>query len=142
MGFVPEEYKGPLNEAGVPGEGTELLSVHSDGSELWFSGGGAASGPDAPKEGSVPGPPVAVVTTRRHPSSNRCRSKLRCSVPKTAWWMCAPTPGDPEAWVADQPLSQRGSSTAKAKVALIGAGGATTLDTLPISGPGRGSAPR
>ena len=58
--FLPEEYMGPLNQAGVPSDGTELLSTHSDGNELWFSGGGAASGPDAPKEGSLPGPPVAV----------------------------------------------------------------------------------
>ena len=36
--------------------------------------------------------------------------------------------------------SERGSTNAKAKVALIGADGETTLDTLPLNGPGRGSA--
>ena len=36
----------------------------------------------------------------------------------------APVPGTHAAWVADQPYAQRGSSTAKAKVALIGADGA------------------
>ena len=54
VNFVPYGYPG------VPAEGAELLSAKSDGSELWFSGGGAASGPAAPREGSVPSPPLAV----------------------------------------------------------------------------------
>ncbi len=47
---------------GAPAEGAELLSAKSDGGELWFSGGGAASGPAAAKEpgGVVPSPPVLV----------------------------------------------------------------------------------
>jgi hypothetical protein len=49
-------------------------------------------------------------------------------------------PGTNAAWVADQPYAQRGSSTAKAKVALIEADGVATIDTLPVSGAGRGSA--
>jgi hypothetical protein len=52
----------------------------------------------------------------------------------------APVPGNESAWVADQALSERGSATDKAKTALIGADGSVTLDTLPASGPGRGSA--
>ena len=49
-------------------------------------------------------------------------------------------PGTESAWVADQALAERGSATDRAKVALIGAGGSATLDTLPASGAGRGSA--
>jgi hypothetical protein len=52
----------------------------------------------------------------------------------------APVPGTEDAWVADQPYASRGSATAKAKIALIGADGASTLDVLPVSGPARGSA--
>jgi uncharacterized membrane protein YgcG len=52
----------------------------------------------------------------------------------------SPIPGTHSAWAADQPYAQRGNTTAKARVALIGAGGETRVDTLPVSGAGRGSA--
>ena len=138
--FLPEPYKGPLNEAGVPSEGTELLSVHSDGSELWFSGGGAASGPDAPKEGSVPGPPVAVRYDSALSKFEQVPLETSQFGPEDRFIDVAPVPEVAAAWVADQPYSQHGSATAKAKVALIGAHGKTDLDTLPVSGAGRGSA--
>jgi hypothetical protein len=140
VGFVPEEYKGTLNEAGVPSEGTELLSAHSDGSELWLSGGGAASGPDAPKEGSVPGPPVAVRYNAATSKFEQVPIKTSLFGPEDRFVDVSPVPNSPEAWVADQPYSQHGSATAKAKVALIGEHGETQLDTLPVSGAGRGSA--
>lgn len=140
VNFLPDAYKGPLNEAGVPSEGTELLSVHSDGSELWLSGGGAASGPDAPAQGSVPGPPVAV--RYNSPASRFEQVPIETSLfgPEDRFVDVSPVPGEGEAWVADQALAQRGSATAKAKVALIGANGETRLETLPVSGAGRGSA--
>jgi hypothetical protein len=130
--FLPYQYPG------VPGDGTELLSAKSDGGELWFSGGGAASGPAAPKEGSVASPPVAV----------RLEGSFLRQVPidtslfgsEDRFVDVAPTPGAEAAWVADQPYAQRGSTTAKAKVVLLEAGGGATIDTLPASGAGRGSA--
>ena len=140
VGFMPEEYKGPLNEAGVPSEGTELLSARSDGSELWLSGGGAASGPDAPKEGSVPGPPVAVRYNTAASKFEQIAIDTSLFGAEDRFVNVSPVPGSSEAWVADQALSGRGSATAKARVALIGAHGETELDTLPVSGPGRGSA--
>jgi hypothetical protein len=123
---------------GAPPEGIELLSAKSDGGELWFSGGGAASGPEAPKEGAVASPPIAV----RLSGTFFQQVPLETSPfgPEDRFVDVAPVPGAAAAWVADQPYSQRGSSTAKAKVGLIGADGATTLDALPVSGPGRGSA--
>ncbi len=138
VNFLPEEYKGPLNEAGVPSEGTELLSAKSDGSDLWFAGGGAASGPDAPHDGSVPSPPVAVHYSE--PFFRQAPIETSLFGPEDRFVDISPVPGTESAWVADQPYSSRGSATAKAKVALIGADGATTLDTLPVSGPARGSA--
>jgi hypothetical protein len=128
----------PFPYAGVPTEGTELLSAKSDGSELWFSGGGAASGPAAPTEGSVPSPPLAV----RYAGAFFQQVPIDSSLfgPEDRFVDVAPVPGAAVAWVADQPYSQRGSTTAKAKVALIGADGETLLDTLPVSGAGRGSA--
>jgi hypothetical protein len=125
---------------GVPAEGTELLSVKSDGNELWFSGGGAASGPAAAKApgGVVASPPVLVHLVE--PFYEQVPLETSLFGEEDRFVDVAPVPGLEAAWVADQPYSDRGSSTAKAKVALIGAGGATTLDTLPASGAGRGSA--
>jgi hypothetical protein len=128
----------PFPYPGVPAEGTELLSAKADESDLWFSGGGAASGPAAPKSGSVASPPVVVHFTE--PFYQQVPIETSLFGNEDRFVDIAPVPGTETAWVADQPSSQRGSTTAKAKVALIGAGGATTLDTLPLSGAGRGSA--
>jgi hypothetical protein len=138
--FLPEAYKGPLNEAGVPNDGTELLSAHSDGSELWFSGGGAASGPDAPQQGSVPGPPVAVRYDSTSAHFEQVPIETSLFGPEDRFVDVSPVPGGAGAWVADQTISQRGSDTAKARVALIGVHGETTPQALPVSGAGRGSA--
>jgi len=138
--FLPEPYKGPLNEAGVPNDGTELLSVHADGNELWLSGGGAASGPDAPSQGSVPGPPVAVRYDTESSKFEQVPLETSLFGSEDRFVDISPIPGGAGAWAADQAISQRGSATAKAKVALIGAHGETHLQSLPISGAGRGSA--
>jgi hypothetical protein len=132
--FQPYPYQG------VPAEGTELLSAKSDGGELWFSGGGAASGPAAAKEtdGVVPSPPVVVRLAEPFFQQVPIETSLFGS--EDRFVDIAPVPGAPSAWVADQPYADRGSATAKAKVALIGAAGETKLETLPLSGAGRGSA--
>jgi hypothetical protein len=124
----------------VPDEGTELLSVKSDGGELWFSGGGAASGPAAAKApgGVVASPPVLVHLVEPFYEQVPIEPSLFGS--EDRFVDVAPVPGLDAAWVADQPYVDRASTTAKAKVALIEAGGATTIDTLPASGAGRGSA--
>jgi hypothetical protein len=139
-----EPVRKALEEAGVPKEGTELLSARADEDELWFAGGGADSGPEAPSEGSmpesVPGPPVAV----RYDDGSY--EPLLFGAPlfgaEDRFVDISPVPGSARAWVADQAVRERGSVTAKAKVALIGARGEAEprLFTLPVSGPGRGSA--
>jgi hypothetical protein len=123
---------------GAPAEGAELLSAKSDGTELWFSGGGAASGPAAPKEGSVGSPPVAI----RYIGNFFQQVPINTSLfgLEDRFVDIAPVPGMQSAWAADQPYSERGSTNAKAEIALIGADGETLVDSLPVSGPGRGSA--
>lgn len=131
-GFLAYPY------SGVPSEGTELLSAKSDGSDLWFSGGGAASGPDAPRDGSVSSPPVAV--HYNEPFFQQAPIETSLFSREDRFVDIAPVPATTDAWVADQALSERGSATDRAKVALIGAAGSATIDTLPASGAGRGSA--
>lgn len=122
----------------VPPEGIELLSAKSDGTDLWFSGGGAASGPAAPESGSVASPPIAVHYSEPFFQQAPIQTSLFGS--EDRFVDIAPVPGTSTAWVADQALSERGNATDRAKVALIGADGSAQLQTLPASGAGRGSA--
>ncbi len=131
-GFVPYPYPG------VPSEGVELLSTKADENALWFSGGCAASGPDVPHGGVVPSPPIIVyydepffIQAPIEPSQFGAEDRFVD---------VAPVPGTASAWVADQSFSERKSATAKATVALIERDGGAEIDTLPISGAGRGSA--
>jgi hypothetical protein len=128
----------PSLASGVPEEGVELLSAKADATSLWFSGGGAASGPDAPHEGSVPSPPIAVYYDEPFFIQDAIDPSLFGS--EDRFVDIAPVPGEDTAWAADQPYSDRRSTTAKAKVVLVEPGGGASLDTLPVSGPGRGSA--
>ncbi|HEU0251354.1 MAG TPA: hypothetical protein VFR48_11590 [Solirubrobacteraceae bacterium] len=135
--FLDTSYR-PYQYPGQPSEGVELLSAKSDGTDLWFSGGGAASGPAAPREGSVPAAPIAV----RYDEPFFLQDPLDPSQfgSEDRFVDISPVPGTESAWVADQPYLQRASATAKAKVALIEPGGDARIETLPSSGPGRGSA--
>ena len=123
----------------MPAEGTELLSAKSDGSELWFSGGGAASGPAAAKEG------VAWSRARRwscvivEPFFQQVPIETSLFGEEDRFVDIAPVPGRER--VGRRPaLCRSRQRTAKAKVALIEAGGEATVETLPVSGAGRGSA--
>jgi hypothetical protein len=128
----------PELSPGVPQDGVELLSGKADATDLWFSGGGAASGPAAPHEGSFPSPPIAVHYNGTFFLLAPIASSLFGDEGRFA--DISPVPETEDAWVADQALSERGSATDKAEVALIGADGSATIDTLPVSGAGRGSA--
>jgi hypothetical protein len=132
VNFLPYPYPG------VPREGTELLSAKADETSLWFSGGGAASGPDAPKEGSVASPPVAVRYVE--PFFQQIPIDPSLFGAEDRFVDIAPVPGTDSAWAADQPYSQRRSATASAKVVSIEPDGTTKTDVLPVSGAGRGSA--
>jgi len=128
----------PETSPGVPTDGIELLSAKADPTDLWFSGGGAASGPAGPHEGSFASPPIAV----HYNGTFFLLAHIDPSLlgEEGRFVDISPVPGTENAWVADQALAERGSSTDRAKVALIGADGSATVETLPASGAGRGSA--
>ncbi len=128
----------PFPYPGTPSEGVELLSAKADGTDLWFSGGGAASGSAAPPDGSVASPPLAV--HYNEPFFQQAPIETSLFGDEGRFVDISPVPGTSTAWVADQALSERGSATDRAKVALIGADGSVTPQTLPASGAGRGSA--
>ena len=92
VNFLPFPY------TGVPAEGVELLSARSDGSDLWFSGGGAASGPAAPHDGSAPSPPVAVHYSEPFFQQAPIDTSLFGS--EDRFVDVAPVPGTSSAWVA------------------------------------------
>jgi len=132
----------PVWADGVPRDGTELLAADSTGSDVWFAGGGAASGPSAPEAGG----PVA-----RAPIAVHYRDPFYQDVPipdgtfptNARFGDVAAIPGTTDAWVTVVPYAERASKTAKAMVARIGADGTVKeIDTLPSSGAGRGTAAR
>jgi len=127
-----------MEPAEIPADGTELLSLDSDGAQLWAVGGGAASGPSAPAEGAVARPPLAArlsggvfeeltLTGATFSASQRFAD-------------VAAVPGTDRAMAAVVNYPERRSVNAKATVASIGPEGATTTTRLPVSGAGRGSA--
>jgi len=130
----------PAPPLGVPADGTELLGLDSDGTDLWAVGGGAASGPSAPAEKSVERPPLAArlvggafqeltLTGGGFGLTDRLVD-------------VAAMPGSEDAIAAVAPFAERQSTNSKATVALIGPGGATVTTRLPAAGAGRGAAAR
>ncbi len=94
----------PFPYPGVPSEGSELLSAKADETDLWFSGGGAASGPDAPQV-RLGAKPADRLSTTMNRSSSRLRSIPRLFGDEDRFVDISPVPGTESAWVADQPLS-------------------------------------
>lgn len=130
----------PAPLPGVPADGTELLALDGDGADLWAVGGGAASGPSAPPEASVPRPPLAArlvggafeelsLSGAEFGSTDRFRD-------------VAAIPGMGEALVAVVPFAERRSANSKATVGRIAADGSVATTRLPAAGAGRGSAAR
>jgi hypothetical protein len=124
---------------GVPADGTELLALDSDGSDLWAVGGGAASGPSAPLEGAVARPPVAArlagTAFQQLPLSGDFGATDRLGD-------VAAMPGSDSAMATVVPYGEHHSTNSKAAVATIAADGTATIARLPASGAGRGSAAR
>jgi hypothetical protein len=128
----------PLPE--VPTDGTELLALDSDGANLWAVGGGAASGPSAPAEGSVERPPIAARLVNG--SFQQLTLSGATFGPADRFGDVAAIPGTDAAMVTDVPFADRRSTNSKAIVARIAADGTTATTRLPTSGSGRGSAAR
>lgn len=133
----------PAVRAGVPSDGSELLALDANGERLWAVGGGAASGPAVPSGGVVARQPL-VVTKSSGPFV-----ELEMSAPvgtfsdSDRFADVAAVPGSVTAWAAVQSFGERRSSNARAKVALLNSEtGGVTVERLPASGSGRGSATR
>ena len=130
----------PAPLVGVPVDGTEMLALDSDGTNLWAVGGGAASGPSAPQNGSVDRPPIAARLVGG--SFQELTLTGATFAGGTRFGDVAAIPGAAAAYATAVPFSERRSSNAKAGVARIEADGTTTLTRLPVSGAGRGAAAR
>jgi hypothetical protein len=131
-----------LPYSGVPLQGSELLAADvAAGTAPWFVGGGAASGPDAPADSSVPRPPIAVSVSpygfyRELPFDDGVFGAT------DRFSDVAAIPGSTSAWVTVQSYQERGSATARARVAQIGLDGSVAMQRLPAGGAGRGAAAR
>lgn len=125
---------------GVPADGSELLALDSDGSDLWAVGGGAASGPSAPLEGSVPRPPLAARLVGG--AFQEVPLEEAAFGPNDRLADVAAIPGTGEALAAVVPFADRRSVNSKATVARIAPDGTATITRLPLAGSGRGSAAR
>jgi hypothetical protein len=138
---LPPSFPGfPPSTATIPVGGSELLALDGDGQQIWAVGGGATSGPAAPEGGLVQRPPLAARiegTSWREvvqPYDNRPFGLRDRFVDVSA------VPGTSSAWAAVETFDDRGNLSAHAKVAQLQPDGSSTLLTLPVSGPGRGSA--
>ncbi len=138
-GFANDPFL-PAPLPGVPADGTELLALDSDGSDLWAVGGGAASGPSAPVEGSVARPPLAARLLAG--SFQELSLSGAAFGPNDRFTDVAAIPGSEAAMATVVPFGERHATNTKAIVALIGPDGTTTTTRLPGSGAGRGSAAR
>jgi hypothetical protein len=131
----------PSQLPGVPADGSELLALDSDGTNLWAVGGGAASGPAA----DVPADVVA-----RPPLAARLVGGAFVQLELTGTTFgatdrlgdVAAIPGTTAAFATVVPFADRRSVNSKATVARIEADGTTATTRLPAAGAGRGSAAR
>jgi hypothetical protein len=126
-------------DGAFPDEGSELLALDSDDTDLWAVGGGAASGPAAPQGGAVERPPLAA----RLVDGEFEEVSLPDVFGSTdRFGDVAAIPDSGEAMATVVPFAERRSTNSKAIVARIEPDGTTTLTRLPASGAGRGSAAR
>jgi hypothetical protein len=130
----------PAPLADVPIDGSELLALDSDGTNLWAVGGGAASGPSAPVGGAVERPPLAARLIGGE-FEELTLSGAAFGVADRLGDVAA-IPGTGEALATVVPFSERHSVNSKATVARIEPDGTTTTTRLPLAGAGRGSAAR
>ncbi|MDW5597976.1 hypothetical protein VSS74_26715 [Conexibacter stalactiti] len=128
-----------LPRAGVPLHGTELLAADvAAGTVPWYVGGGAASGPDASAETSVPRPPIAVRFSDNFYRELPLDESVFGATDRFA--DVAAVPGTDHAWVVVQSFQERGSATARARVAQLSPDGTVAIQRLPAGGAGRGAA--
>jgi hypothetical protein len=128
----------PLSE--VPPDGSELLALDSDGTDLWAVGGGSASSPSSSPGGAVARPPLAARLVGGSFQEVPLKGATFGAADRLA--DVAAIPGGDEALAAVAPFADRRSVNSRATVARIAADGTTVTTGLPASGAGRGSAAR
>lgn len=135
-----------MERTGVPDDGTELLGLDSDGTQLWAVGGGAASGPSAPEpppsgeRRAVARPPLAARWTGSAFDEVELLDPMGELEDDERFTDVAAIPGTSSAYATLVPFADRRSINAKAEVAMIDPSGAVTTQRLPVAGSGRGSA--
>lgn len=143
-GDIVNDRFSTADHAGEPadGNGTDMLALDSDGTQLWAVGGAAASGPAAATEAGVsPRLPIAARLVGDAFTEVTLTAPLGALGLTDRFVDVAAVPGTDDAVVAVQRYADRESTTAEARVARIdGATGRTEVTTLPVSGAGRGSA--
>lgn len=144
--FVNDPFQ-PAPLAEIPDDGSELLALAGDGTDLWAVGGGAASSSGPPAAGDpraeggvVPrGPLAARLVAGSFQELSLSGAEFG---PTDRLTDAAAIPGTGEALATVVPFAQRRSLNSKAVVARIAANGATATTRLPTAGSGRGSAAR
>ncbi len=132
----------PAPVAGVPVDGTELVSSDVAGGLLWEVGGGAASGRPADPDTTVVqrGPVAAVLEDGLFRQLNLPAGVF---APEERFVDVAAVPGTDTAWVAVEAYPRRGDPQGNARVALLHSDGTVTdLQDLPATGGARGTAQR
>lgn len=130
----------PAARPGIPADGTELLAIDANATDVWAAGGGAASGPSAPPDGNVARPPIALY--RGAGGWQEVALDETLLRPGDVITAIAAMPGSVDAMAAVTRFADRRSTTAKARVVRISPSGAVQEFRLPASGAGRGSAAR
>lgn len=133
----------PLDD--VAEDGSELLALDSDGSQLWGGGGGAASGPSAPVDGSVERPPLLVRIAPGSAIATEITPLADAGVlgPTDRVGDIAAIPQTDDAMLALASYAERRATNVKARVGRIDAAtGRLEVTRLPASGAGRGAAAR
>lgn len=145
--FVNDPFEPEALEE-IPEDGSELLALGGDGTDLWAVGGGAASSSGPPAEGDPRaeeggvvgrGPLAARLVGDSFEELSLTGDEL---APAERFGDVAAIPGTGEALVAVVPFADRRSVNSKATVARIGADGTVATARLPTAGAGRGSAAR
>jgi len=140
-GRFRNELYSTLPTATLPAGSAELLAADAaPGSSPWFVGGGAASGPVAPADASFARPPLAVRWTGAWYDEPVLDASLFGDHDRFV--DVAAVPGTDDAWTALQSYQERGSTTARARVARLRPDGSAEVVRLPAGGAGRGAAAR
>jgi hypothetical protein len=132
----------PDLDGDVPADGTDLLSLDSDGTQLWVAGAGSASGASGRGDEPVQRTPllaratdgaVGEITPGPLPDGSALSTTARLT-------QIAAIPGSDEAWASLEEYADTGSANVRARLVRVRADGTILQDArLPLSGQVLGS---